>query len=564
MTKPILSIVSGTYNRLPHLKAMIESARQALPIGIGYEFVIVDGGSTDGTIDWLKQQSDVHTILHGELRGAIKAFCDGAKSAVGEYVVLANDDITFHSESLIRALVHLDANPTCGAVAFMDNRLAREEDPIKYKVQMQRALMPDGTVTSVVYAQVGMYRRWLGDLAGWWGADDPIMSKARTYGGDNYLSARIWELGYTVDVVSGVKCDDHLIPDDLRTRNVAANDRAYYEKYPHGPTIALNPTVANPQREHLRVLYLPIYEPGNTMQKKTKRGLRDALAKPYLVYEVDYLSDDRDIADIVQALQPHMMLTQFHDGSERNTLTAIKARAAKPDMLIINWNGDARHLIDPDYINLLKHHIDMQLVVNADPLPVYASEGINAAYWQIGYEDAGSVLPEVAAHDVVFLGNCYNKQRRDIEKALQGTGLNIGLYGQAWNQPAGDCLYDFATGAALYQNAKIGVGDTFPGTTAFVSNRVFQALAAGAFLLQQHSHQLEAFTGLRAGEHYIEWTTPEDLAAKVRYWASDENALERKRIAALGQQFVLEHFSFDAQVRKLFTEILPRLEHVTA
>ena len=49
----MLSLVIPTYNRLPHLKECINSFVE----GIGnypYEIIIPDGGSTDGTIEYLK------------------------------------------------------------------------------------------------------------------------------------------------------------------------------------------------------------------------------------------------------------------------------------------------------------------------------------------------------------------------------------------------------------------------------------------------------------------------------------------------------------------------------
>ena len=45
-----LTVVSGTFNRLPLLQRMVASARASLPAGIPLNFVLVDGGSTDGTI----------------------------------------------------------------------------------------------------------------------------------------------------------------------------------------------------------------------------------------------------------------------------------------------------------------------------------------------------------------------------------------------------------------------------------------------------------------------------------------------------------------------------------
>lgn len=560
---PVISLVSGTYNRLESLIRMVASARANLPPGIPYEIILVDGGSDDGTLLWAARQPDIRVIEHGELLGAIRAFCDGARAATGDYVLLANDDVLFSAGSIMRALIHLEEHPGCGAVAFMDNRPLPGQPPEErgqFKAQTMTARNADDEPTQVVYAQVGLFRRALGEVCGWWGDRDPVMAQARTYGGDNYLSARIWEAGYTVDLVEGVQCEDYVLDDGLRELNAHYDGKnsPYYQRYPTGPVLGGYPLELPAATPRLRVLYMPIYEPGYPQHKRTKRGLRNALAKRALVYEWDYLNRGI-VTGEVTAFAPHLILTQFHDGRWLGVLKKI--RELCPAATIVNWCGDARGLTDPAYLKLLKE-VDLQLVVNAAALPLYGAMGIPAAYWQIGYEDWSTPLPAVPAHDVVFLANAYSDERRALEPLLRGTGLDVGLYGAHWARPDGDCLYDFDTGAALYRTAKISVSDTFhDGKTpvrAFVSNRVFQALAAGAFLLQQHSEALQTFTGLVAGEHYVEWRTPSELVDLIGYYVNKPD--ERKRIADAGCAFVLEHYSFDEQVRKLFVEILPMLE----
>lgn len=567
-----LSIVSGTYNRLPMLQRMINSARVALPWGLPYEFVIVDGGSDDGTLEWLRDQPDVRLIEHGELRGAIPAFCDGAKAARGEYVLLANDDITFHPLSITRAIRHLEQEPTCGGVAFADDRPVQGYTQGAYKTQIVSAVAPDGRSCIVTYAQVGLFRRWLGDAVGWWGADDPIMGHARTYGGDNYLSARVWEAGYSVDPVPGCVINDHIPQDQLRIDNgrntnggMHPDSARYQERFPNGPHIAAEPQIENPQRRHLRVLYLPIYEPGHEIQRIGKAGLRRALKKAAWLYEVDYLRMERnDISAIVKAWQPDLMLCQFQDATNVTPDQLAYWRRLAPGMLVVNWHGDARGLTEDRYLQLLAH-VDLQLVVNAAPLETYAEKGIRAAYWQIGYEEAQGELPEVKAHDVVFLGNAYSDDRKRLESVLtEALGRGVcNFYGSGWMESSGSTLYDFSAGEAIYHACKIALSDTFPGQLAFVSNRFFQAAAAGAFVLQQHIPEFETFTGIVEGKHYIEWTDLDDLTAKIAYWLDPAQDARRKKIAKAGQRFVRERFSFDTQVRRLFDELLPALAEET-
>ena len=96
----IISVVSGTYNRLKYLTQMVASVRLSVGVGIPYEIIIVDGGSTDGTIQWCRMQDDIVLIEQGKLLGAVKAFNAGFAIARGKYTIPANDDILFVNESI--------------------------------------------------------------------------------------------------------------------------------------------------------------------------------------------------------------------------------------------------------------------------------------------------------------------------------------------------------------------------------------------------------------------------------------------------------------------------------
>lgn len=550
----ILSIVSGTYNRFPHLVQMVKSARLNIPAGIPYEFVIVDGGSTDGTLEWARQQPDIRLIEHGALFGAIKAFTDGAKAVTGDYVLLANDDITFLPGSIMPAIAYLEAHPTCGAVAFLDDRPAPGYGS-DFKVQTM-TIERDRQNVSVPYAQVGLYRRFLGNLCGWWGADDPIMGwKGATYGGDNFLSAGIYERGYTVDTVDACKVQDGVAADDLRRKNQATeqlNSGAYYKRYPTPPRWNEHP-VKHEHSERLRVLYLPIYERGFG---KYKSGLREALARVGLVWEVDYVSERYNLAQIVRDWQPHLLLMQAHAASSIPLNQLVAARVEKPDMVVVNWNGDVYNtgLTDAPMLAYLRH-VDLQLVVNDSVVDVYSANGIASAYWQIGFEPVNyDHLPPMPAHDVVFLANGYSEPRKQLGEMLRSmAGVNVGLYGQGWQWGNGDTTYRFAEGASLYQRAKIAIGDNqYADQRGFVSNRLFEALASGAFLLHQHVPGLEDLTGLQDGVHYASWSDAADLQHKIHYWLDKRRDAKRRAIAEAGREYVHTHHSFDARVRELF------------
>lgn len=561
--RPLLSIITGTYNRLPLLQDLFQSVRQDIPDGINYEFVICDGGSTDGTIEWLKAQPGTTLIEHGALLGAITAFTDAGKLARGKYTLILNDDVSVLPGSIMRAIVYLEENPRAGMVAFLDNRPSPHHAPGSFHTLQHMATKDGGDVT-VVYGQCCMVRTWLGQHVHWWRGYPEQGFAARTYAGDNLLSSNIWALGYTVDSVDGCRVHDTVVNDGLRSfNNTEGRDQEdsaeYYRVMPTGAALLEAPSLPQLDKRQLRVLYLPLYEPGFGHYK---RGLRDALAKHYIVYEHDYRASGRnvtgDLITICQVFQPDMILSQIHDVDTITNDTLMTLRANFPRVVIVNWNGDywPQNLTSLPMLDLLRN-VDLQLVINADALPTYEQRGIPAAYWQIGYEPThydDLPLPEDMRHDVVFLATAYTQQRHDFGRFLKTLPYNVGIYGSGWPDSDGDTLYNFDAGAMLYRGAKIAIGDNqFTDTYGFVSNRLFQALAAGgALLLHQKVRGLQELTGITAGEHYIEWESLEDLEHLIAFWTAPENDTERRSMAQAAATYARKHHSFDARVRELF------------
>lgn len=586
-----LSIVSGTYNRLEFLQNMVASARAIIPKGTTYEFVIIDGGSTDGTLEWLSTQTDIRVIKDGKLLGAIDSFTRGAYAARGRYVLLANDDITFKSGSIAAALGYIDSVPTCGAVAFADDRVSKKtgREPMH---RVARLAGQDAQGNPLIYAQVGLFRKWLGNYVDWWGANTG-MKDARTYAGDNYLSTKILELGYTVDAVSECQIDDLMAKDDLRTlnnqmeivetpggRRLPRDAAVYFAQYPHGPVIpptcavCLPPINNNSQNitleTKLRILYLPLYSGVQAKREiayKNKCGLRDALSKIGMVAEVDYRNTNKeivfDLSDYVRVWQPDLLIMQYHGDATITPEMLSRVREIRPDITIVNWNGDwqtEKHA-SPQVLGVLEQ-VDLHLSKQAAFENLYKAKNIPWHYWQQGYEHAIDVdITTAPKHDVVCLMNVNMPYRRSFAEVVENIAdINLGLYGAGWSRPSGNTHLDYGAGEALYKNAKISLSDTAPNGRGYCSNRVIQTLAAGgALLLLQKSPGLSTYTGLRSGIHYIAWDTLAELPELIHRWLRPENEARRNKIARAGQEYILKNFTFDALIRNLWFEIMPKV-----
>jgi hypothetical protein len=367
---------------------------------------------------------------------------------------------------------------------------------------------------------------------------------------------------------------DLIHEDGLRETNrqaEAANPGVYYRRFPNGPKVAPAPLVGPPDAERLRVLYLPIYEPGShyAVQKAQKRGLREAFAKYGLVWEIDFINQPFDLVEAVRLWQPDLLFLQLHSAEQVNAGMIAAARAVKPDMAVVAWNGDVyqRHLLEPGVVDALKQ-CDVQLTVNASVFPKYAELGIPARYWQCAWEPVDedalpTTLPTgapIRAHDVLILANAYSPKRKAWGDATvrELAGVDVGIYGSGWGgKERGQTTYNFAASYALTKLARITIGDNqWPDDYSFVSNRLFEALSVGgALLLHQRVPGLEDYTGIKAGVHYVEWLDLPDMIEKTRYYLAHED--EARAIAEAGRAFVREHHSFEARVDDLLDVILP-------
>lgn len=197
-----LSIVVGTLNRLSYLQKCIASINQSCG-DMEHEIIVVDGGSQDGTFQWLRLHPEIITIEQGAAYGAVYAFNAGFDAAEGDYVAALNDDCVVKGDTLKLACDYLDSHAQCGQVAIPWHDIGDRDLRVMHVfIGIQRL--------DVIYANFGVTRRWLGDKVQWWG------TYMDHYGGDSELSFMIWHAGYTVDELRGGQIDHFRVQDETR------------------------------------------------------------------------------------------------------------------------------------------------------------------------------------------------------------------------------------------------------------------------------------------------------------------------------------------------------------
>lgn len=124
---PLLtSIIILTHNQLEFTKQCLDSIEAYTPES--HELIIVDNGSTDGTIDYLreymKSHNNVRVVANAANRGFAAGNNQGLAIAGGEYVLLLNNDTIVTKGWLGRMLAVFDRYPDAGIVGPVSNYVA--------------------------------------------------------------------------------------------------------------------------------------------------------------------------------------------------------------------------------------------------------------------------------------------------------------------------------------------------------------------------------------------------------------------------------------------------------
>lgn len=165
--KPLVSIVTVVYNGEKHLEQAIRSVLNQTYDNI--EYLVVDGKSTDGTLDIIRQYEDRISFWISEAdRGIFDAMNKGIRKASGEFIGILNADDWYEEhtvEAVADKMVDLGSH-TEEAVVYCDYYHYDEEfNPLakvkKYSTMNYRTGMSISHqamfVGRSVYEKIGLY-----------------------------------------------------------------------------------------------------------------------------------------------------------------------------------------------------------------------------------------------------------------------------------------------------------------------------------------------------------------------------------------------------------------------
>jgi GT2 family glycosyltransferase len=204
-----ISYVLGSFNRRPLLERAVESIR-ADCAGLRHEIIVVDGGSTDGSIAWLCDQADVISIVQhnryqrgGEDRRRMSwgRFMNiGFRAASAPWIAMISDDCLLLPGSTRAALERVAAAERAGLKVGGCAYYFRNW-PLEDAYYVQRTLGGNLMVNHGLYAREAL------EAVGYANEDDYGFYKA-----DSDLSLKLWKAGYAVTDSPASICEHFMSP----------------------------------------------------------------------------------------------------------------------------------------------------------------------------------------------------------------------------------------------------------------------------------------------------------------------------------------------------------------
>lgn len=218
--KDFISIVIATYQRKNLLQKTIQSVRTN-KIKLPFEIIVVDGGSDDGTLEWLVGQKDIITIVQhnrGEVNGKpIKRRSWGYfinlcfKSAQGQYVLMLSDDCLLLPDAVNNAIDHLvrltKTGKKLGGLAFYYRNWPDEK---KYYVQK--------TTGGKLMVNHGIFLKDALEAVNYVDEDRYLFYKA-----DSDLCLKMWQAGFEIVDSPASFVEHYYDPDESVRRSNNAN-----------------------------------------------------------------------------------------------------------------------------------------------------------------------------------------------------------------------------------------------------------------------------------------------------------------------------------------------------
>lgn len=162
---PRISVVTPSFNQAEFLERTLRSVLdQGYP---NLEYIVIDGGSTDGSVDIIRKYADRLAFWASEPdRGQVDAINQGLRRATGEWLCWQNSDDVFFpgafADLATAAAAHPDADLIIGDMLLIDEADRPLRD-LRYVTPSHGAMLAEGMLMA---NQAAFWRRDLQERVG--------------------------------------------------------------------------------------------------------------------------------------------------------------------------------------------------------------------------------------------------------------------------------------------------------------------------------------------------------------------------------------------------------------
>lgn len=232
-----LSIITLTYNKIEYTKQFIESLYRYTK---DFELIIVDNGSTDETVNYIKslEKDNIKLIVNNKNLGFSKGNNQGLEIATGEYIGFLNNDILLYPNWFEECEKVFEKEN----VGFISPRhlhsyftQTNKKKYIKYFNKSKKTLKYEKSFDECVFSCVITKRAVINNIGNYDENYTPAFFE------DDDLKYRAIEKGYGVFVCNTV-CFFHFgsVTSKNHNKNFEKNRKYYYDKYPFAAYLSAN------------------------------------------------------------------------------------------------------------------------------------------------------------------------------------------------------------------------------------------------------------------------------------------------------------------------------------
>lgn len=136
-----ISVITINYNNYKGLRRTIESV--LYQSCSDYEYIVIDGGSNDGSVDIIKEYADKIDYWVSEPDGGIyPAMNKGVKAAHGDYCIFMNSGDEFYAKDILEKIVEMELKEdiVCGDICFGENNISPNPDAVTMRTFYKHTL----------------------------------------------------------------------------------------------------------------------------------------------------------------------------------------------------------------------------------------------------------------------------------------------------------------------------------------------------------------------------------------------------------------------------------------